>query len=404
MYWPEPSAAAAQLLGRLEGLAAHFAPHLARCEQLARLAPEISGPLLQAGFFRLWIPASVGGLELSLTDALRIYEAAAGIDGSLGWAVMIGTGGGLFAAYLPLTGAQELFAPATALVAGSGAPGGTAERVAGGYRVRGTWRFASGAHYASVFTAACVVTQGGVPVRDTTGQPLIRAMSIPPAQVRILDTWDPIGMRGTGSHDFEVRDALVPEHHAFSVLTDAPRETGPLYRLPFGVLTELPVSAVGLGLARRALNQFAQLPSAHKSADAGCAAVSLRFAQARAALEQGTAAVVGLAEEAWGTVSRGGRLDASQLARITAVCCVSQEQLRQAVAELASVAGMRAIDPRNDFSRAWRDLQALGAHGSLAPQRLVESGRILLDQASRSDTMSSASEVTGGPQVLPEQT
>jgi alkylation response protein AidB-like acyl-CoA dehydrogenase len=221
--------------------------------------------------------------------------------------------------------------------------------------------------------------------------------------VRILDTWDPSGMRGTGSHDFEVEEAQVPEHHSFSVLTDAPRETGALYRLPFNVLTELPVSAVGLGIARRALREFAKLPAANPGG-AGSATVSARFAQAQAALEQAAAVVAALATEAWRTVSQGGRLDVAQLARITAVCGVSQEQLRQAIGELASVAGMRAIDRRSGFSRAWRDLQALGAHGSLAPQRLVEAGRVLLDQTGRSETMSSARVLSGGPQVLPEHT
>jgi indole-3-acetate monooxygenase len=400
----ELSAAAAQLLGRLDGLAADFAPHLAQSDSQACLPPQISDRLLREGFFRLWIPVSVGGLELSLGDALCIYEAAAAFDGSLGWAVMIGAGGGLFAAYLPPAGARELFASATALVAGSGASSGYAERVPGGYRVRGAWRFASGAHYASVFTAACVITQGGTAVLDAAGGPLIRAMSLLPDQVRILDTWDPIGMRGTGSHDFDVQEAFVPEHHSFSVITDAPRETGPLYRLPFGVLTELPVSAVGLGIARHALREFARLLPAQKSANAGAAAVNLRFAQACAVLEQAAAVVAGLAQEAWGTVSQGGVLDAVQLARITAACCVSQEQLRAAIGELAGVAGMRAIDRRGGFSRAWRDLQALGAHGSLAPQRLVASGKVLLDQASRSETISCARVVSGGPQVLPEHT
>jgi indole-3-acetate monooxygenase len=391
------SAAAAQLLRRLDSLAVDFAPHLIAAEQHARLPAAISGPLLREGFFRLWIPASAGGLELPLGDALQIYEAAAAIDGSLGWAVMIGAGGGLFAAWLPSTGAQELFAPPLALVAGSGSPSGFAEQVPGGYRVRGAWRFASGAHYASVFTAACVVTVDGNPVLDAHGKPLIRAMSIAPAAVRILDTWDPTGMRGTGSHDFEVRDALVPEHHSFSVLTDAPRAAGALYRLPFAVLTELPVSAVGLGIARHALREFALTA-------AGSAAVSTRFAQAQAALVLARSAVADLAADAWRTVSGGAALEAAQLARITAVCCVSQEQLRQAIAALASVAGMRAIDQRSGFSRAWRDLQALGAHGSLAPQRLEAAGRVLLDQAARSDTSSCASEATGGAQTLPEHT
>jgi len=379
---------AAQLLGRLDSLAADFAPHLDEAERQARLPQAIVGPLLREGFFRLWIPQANGGLELPLCAALRIYEAAAAVDGSLGWAVMIGAGGGMFAAWLPVAGARELFSPPLALVAGSGSPSGFAERVPGGYRVHGAWRFASGAHYASVFTAACVITEGGSPVLDAAGKPLVRAMSIAPADVRILGTWDSTGMRATGSHDFEVQAAWVPEHHAFSVISDAPRETGPLYRLPFIVLTELPVSAVGLGIARHALQEFARSLPAQKAGGAGSAAIATRFAQAQATLELAAAAVSGVAAAAWRTVVQGGHLDEGQLARITAICCVSQEQLREAIGALASVAGMLAIERRSGFSRAWRDLQTLGAHGSLAPQRLIGAGSALLAQAGRSDTRS----------------
>src|SRR6202034_1805054 len=216
-------------------------------------------------------------------------------DGSLGWAVMIGAGGGMFAAWLPVAGAQELFSPPLALVAGSGAASGFAERVPGGYRVRATCRFASGAHYASVFTAACVIPAGGSPVLDAAGKPLVRAMSIAPADVRILESWDATGMRGTGSHDFEVAAALVPEHHSFSVITDAPRERGPLYQLPFTVLTELPVSAVGLGIARHALQEFKHSLPAQKADGAGYAVLATRFAHAQALLELAAAAVAGVA-------------------------------------------------------------------------------------------------------------
>jgi alkylation response protein AidB-like acyl-CoA dehydrogenase len=233
-----------------------------------------------------------------------------------------------------------------------------------------------------------VVTAGATPVLDAAGAPLIRAMSIAPADVRILESWDPVGMRGTGSYDFEVSDARVPERHSFSVSTDPPRESGPLYRLPFNVLTELPVSAVGLGIARHALREFARAYAPHKAATAGAAAVGSRFAQAQAAVELAAAALAGLAAEAWRTVTADGRLDTAQLARITATCCVSQEQLRQALGALAGVAGMRAIERRSAFSRAWRDLQTLGAHGSLAPQRLAGAGDALLRQAGRNDTMS----------------
>ena len=397
------SAAAARLLGELERLAPGFAPHLERADRQARLPEAIAAPLLRAGFFRLWIPRAYAGLELPLPEALRIYEATAAVDGSLGWAVMIGAGGGLFAAWLPEQGARELFTPPAALVAGSGSPAGSAERVPGGYRVRGRWRFASLAHQASVFTAACIVTQGGRTVLDAAGEPLVRAMAIAPADVCILDSWDPCGMRGTGSHDFEVHEAQVPEHHSFSVITDAPRERGALYRLPFGVLTELPVSAVGVGIARHALALFAQALPAQKDA-AGSALVQGRFAQAQAQVELAAGAVRLLAEEAWDTVSAGRGLTAAQLARITATCCVSQEQLRGAIGALAAVAGMQASDSRSAFARAWRDLQTLGAHGSLAPQRLGACGAALLAQAGRNAVISAASDSSGAPHTLPSHT
>jgi alkylation response protein AidB-like acyl-CoA dehydrogenase len=89
-------------------------------------------------------------------------------------------------------------------------------------------------------------------------------MTFTPSQVAVLPSWDTSGMRGTGSHDFEVRDVLVPDQRTFSVFTDAPREAGVLYRLPFGALTELPITAVAVGIARHALDVFALLAKQKK--------------------------------------------------------------------------------------------------------------------------------------------
>ena len=109
------------------------------------------------------------------------------------------------------------------MIAGSGAPDGRAFREKGGYRVSGCWHYASGAHYATSFTANCLVMDGGKLVLGSDGKSLIRAMAFEVPQVTILPAWDPVGMRGTGSDDFEVRDAFVPENRSFS-LSDVPRE------------------------------------------------------------------------------------------------------------------------------------------------------------------------------------
>ncbi len=375
------SPATAALLQRLEALAPRVAECAAQAEREARLPDDLARPLLDGGFFRMWVPASCGGLELPLGDALAVYERAALLDGSLGWAVMIGNGGGLFGAWLPPQGAQQLFGPAHALVAGSGAPTGVAEKVSGGYRAQGQWRYASGAHHASIFTANCRITDGGRPLNGADGAPLVRAMSFGPADVTVLPDWDTSGLRGTGSHSFRVEAAFVPEHHTFSVIADPPRETGPLYRLPFIVLTQLPVAAVGLGIARHALALFAALARAKPGADgrllAQDALVQSRYAAGVAELALAKAGIDAAAARAWTTVAAGGTPQEAQLADIAVVSTLCLARLRVALDQLAQVAGMDAIG-RGEFARACRDFVALCAHGSVSPRNLAAAGAALL--------------------------
>jgi alkylation response protein AidB-like acyl-CoA dehydrogenase len=375
-----------EILARLDELATMFRDSAAEGDRLARLPKHIVRALIQHGLFRLWIPKRCGGFELDLPEALRVYEAAARLDGSIGWAVMIGSGGGLFAAYMEAATANAIFAHPEAVVAGSGAPEGRAIREKGGYRVSGCWRFASGAHYATTFTANCVVMESGTPVSDSIGKPLIRAMAFEAPQVAILPVWDPSGMRGTGSDDFEVRDAFVPEHRTFSVFTDAPRETGPLYRLPFGVLTELPVTAVAVGIAGHALDAFAVLARVKKTHGGGGAllasdpVVQTTFGTAHATWQLARSALDTIAHKAWDIARSNRALSPSDLAEITAGCALSVAKLRAAIGELIALAGMTAIQPDSDLARAWRDLQALAAHGSVSPRHLATSGMALLGQ------------------------
>lgn len=371
------------LLAKLGDLTHTLRAHTADADRLARLPEPVVRALVAAGLFRLWIPRSFGGFELELPKALRLYEAAARVDGSAGWAVMIGSGGGLFAAYLEPATAAEIYERADAVIAGSGSPDGQAEQVAGGYRVTGRWRYASGADYATTFTANCVVTAGGKPVLGSDGKPLIRAMAFEPAQVSILPTWNSSGMRGTGSHDFEVKEAFVPQRRSFSVFTDVSREPGPLYRLPFGVLSELPVAAVGVGVAQHALDAFAALASRKKGGGShvtlsGEPIVQSQYAESHARCRFARARLHELAQETWQVALSGRPLDHLELAEITAGCALCVSELCVAINQLARFVGMSAISPDEEFARAWRDLQTLGAHMAVSPRQLTSAGAVLL--------------------------
>jgi alkylation response protein AidB-like acyl-CoA dehydrogenase len=374
------------LLLALEELAPLVRENAFAIERSCALPAAIVERLHRGRFFRLWLPRRYDGLELTLPAALEIYEAAALVDGSFGWSVMIGAGGGLFAAYLEPGSAREIFGPASAVIAGSGAPDGRAELVEGGYRVTGRWRYASGAPYATTFTANCLVTRGGAAVPDADGRPLVRAMAFGREDVRIVETWAASGLRGTASHDFAVENVFVPQRRSFSVFTDRPREPGPLYRLPFQVLTELPVTAVALGIARRFLTEFADLAAAKPIATAtrllaDDPTARSAFGRAHAAWRLAKSGVAALAERAWQSAVAGVELGAEQRAEITAACAHAFASLRDAAAELAAAAGMSAIAGDSELARAWRDLLALGAHVSVGPRQLEAAGAELLAAA-----------------------
>jgi alkylation response protein AidB-like acyl-CoA dehydrogenase len=390
----QPSSAhLSRLLAALHDLAPLCRAHARESEVSARLADVVAREMVARGLLRGWIPASCGGWELSLPDALQLYRAAARVDGSLGWSVMIGAGGGLFAGYMAADAAREVFARPDAVVAGSGVPSGSAVKVPGGYQVSaGRWRYASGAAYATVFTANCVVAlePAAAPssaAAPSAGSTFVRAMCFSPGQVRVLQSWDAVGMRATGSDEFTVENVFVREQDSFSVLADAPRELGPLYALPFGVLTELPVASVALGVAARALEEFASFARQQRQAGGGGhasaalaedRAVQAAFARAQATVEFARAGVDALASQAWAAAVAKRALGAEERARITAGACTALGLLCPAVLELVGLAGMAGILSDSAFARAWRDLQTVAAHVSVSPRGLPEAGRALL--------------------------
>ncbi|MPY96334.1 MAG: hypothetical protein GEV08_25705 [Acidimicrobiia bacterium] len=360
-------------VGTVSSLAPLVERHVAEAERARRPHPEVSAALVERGLFKLWVPRDHGGTELGLPASLAVFEAAARLDGSFGWTVAIGAGGGLFGGFLEPTAAAEVFGPRDALVAGSGAPGGTADERAGGYRVSGRWRFASGAHAATCFTANCVVHRRGEPVLDASGRRVVRAVAVPPAAVEVLDTWDPIGLRGTDSHDMAIagRDVTLP--FTFSVF-DPPHQPGPLYRYPFMAIAEASFAALVLGLARRGLDLFTALaehkvPYGFEAPLATMAEVDRRLAEAGGRLDAARAALGDAVGPTWATVAAGGVPSAASTALVGRAARGCARAGDRAVGALVEVAGMSVLPMASPFGRAWRDLHALLAHGVFSPLR-----------------------------------
>jgi alkylation response protein AidB-like acyl-CoA dehydrogenase len=215
--------------------------------------------LRDAGVFRLLVPRAIGGTETEPLTFLRVVEEVSYADGSAGWCTMIGGGYGIFGGMLPAEGAHEIFGDPATISAGNFRPDkGVAEGLDGGYRVSGCWELASGSSHADWYIAGAVLVHDGAPLVGTDGQPLMREFFIPASEARVIDTWESTGLRGTASHDYEVRDVFVPEHRTLW-FQERPSERGPLYRMPPVAMFATFIAAVQLGIARHAIDAFVEL-------------------------------------------------------------------------------------------------------------------------------------------------
>ncbi|HZU75229.1 MAG TPA: acyl-CoA dehydrogenase family protein, partial [Dehalococcoidia bacterium] len=257
-----------------------------------RLAPEAMAALIDAGIFRTLLPATYGGADLGPVYGAKLIEEVSRIDSAAGWITMICATGSWLTVVLPPQAADEMLADPRAVVCGSFNSQMAAEPVQGGYRVSGRAAFASGCNYATWFVAQALVMENGAPKLRPTGMPVALAVFFPAGDAEILDNWNTLGMRGTGSHDFRVTDILVPEHRVWPVgpfVPVNPAFADPLARMGMWWLTPT-LACVSLGIARSAIADFIELaqtktPSYTQVGLADKPIVQDQVARARAAVD-----------------------------------------------------------------------------------------------------------------------
>ncbi len=362
-----PSGAANDCIARARELAPLIAAQADRIEREREISPEVLSALHDARLFRMLLPRSVGGLEVDPATFMQAIGELAKADGSTAWCVGQASGCTVSAAYVAPEVAREIFGDARAVMA-SGPSGSNAKAVpvAGGYRVSGSWSFASGIKHASWLGCHCALFEpDGTARLAADGQPAERTMLIPKRSARVTDIWRVVGLKGTGSDNYTIEDLFVPAEYSYTRESpDDRRETGPLYRLTIYHLYGIGFAAIALGLARATLDAFVELaatkiPNSRASVLRNNAVVQSQVALAAAKLQSSRSFLLQTLHETWETATRGDAPSLTQRATLKLAGTYAAHQAKDVIDAVYHAAGATAIFESNPFERRFRDVHTV---------------------------------------------
>jgi alkylation response protein AidB-like acyl-CoA dehydrogenase len=348
------------------------------------LPKDLVDKLRTTGCFGMTLPRGLGGAELDPLEQFEVCQAAARLDASVGWCVMIGSDAGYYSAWLDDAATKELWSRPDFVTAGWVMPAGKAREVEGGYRVDGRWQFGSGCTHADVIIGGCLLTDAdgspkpsvrpGVPVET-----LVAAM--PASAVEVQDTWYTTGLAGSGSHDYVATDVYVPVEHTFDFYFGRPRRSGPLYAYNGMLYSNL--AAVPIGAAEAAIDTFVELantkvvmPSMAFMAQE--ARAQQAAAEAQALVRSGRAWAVEVIGELWDRLRAGDLPDERLRAEYRLSAMHACRSAREAVELLYDAAGSSAIYATSPLDRAVRDQMTMAAHLIASSRNLEPAGRVIL--------------------------
>ena len=349
-------------------------------ETSRRLPVDLARDLARAGFFRIFLPAAYGGLDLTPMEGIAVFEELAKADASVAWCVWNGNTHWT-AAQLSPEAAHAIHGDPDVITANSTRPSGQAQIVENGYRVTGRWSLVSGCELATWMVLWSVVHEGGERRTTPSGGPEIRFMLLPASQCEIIDTWTVGGLRGTGSHDVVVHDVFVPTAFGSGffdpyVLPEA------RYRIPAFARVIPGLGAMALGIARTAIETLKEIAGAktpvrttqmlRDTPDA-----QVRVSQAEALVRSARLFLFDSLDQLWTRLLATGEvtMEARALARLAASHAVSSAV--QAVDLMYVAGGASSIYVSCPLERVFRDVHIMTQHIGVHPRVMHSTGRVL---------------------------
>ncbi len=357
-------------------------------EQTKTLPLKLVEQLKQAGFFRMTMPLSWGGLEVDPITQLQVIEILSEYNASVGWCVMIGSDTGYFSSFIDQAVAAKMFTDVDMITGSALTTTGHAEKTEKGFYVSGRMPFSSGCHHSDWFVVGCLVFKEGEQCFLPNGVPETRQCFVPAKAVSILDTWDSTGLRGSGSNDIEVKNYFVPTEQSFTFQDLKNYRSSPLYAFPMSIL--LNFSSVPIGIAQAALGNFSrnadrptrmtliggQMATTKNLRDEGF--VQDVVGRAAAKINASRAYLYTTISDIWKTLQAQQEMTPQQFVDFQLVHTQVFEECVEAVRLIFKASGGSAVYRRNELDRCMRDIITINQHVVNSLRSYSSSGRMIL--------------------------
>lgn len=364
------------LVAAARGLSELIEAHADDGERSRRLPEPTVEALADADLMQMCLAEVYGGPEVDPVTMAEAIEAVARADGAAGWCAMIASTTASIASFLPAETAAQIYADRFSITGGVFAPNGTglATTVGGvdGFSVTGRWAWGSGTQHSRWVL-------GGTRCDDDT----FRLCWFPRTEITFHDTWHTSGMRGSGSLDYAVTDTFVPDAFTLQPGVTSPVVRTPLSRFPNFTLLAAGVSAVGLGVARHALDELVELAQGKKPQFSSRTLAQSGFTQVEVARAEGRlrAARAFLLDElsaAWQVTLAGDEVSVEARTGIR-LAATHAASVCAEVADVAfTLAGGSAVYDTSPLGRCLRDAHVVTQHIQTAPKLNETIGKLLL--------------------------
>jgi len=360
--------------------------HGAEMDRRREVTPEVVDALVQADMLRLLLPRSLGGQELQLIEYAKTIEALGYADASVAWFInQSNVSSSTSAAAMPTETAREVFGPpSVGLAWGARHSRSKAIKVPGGYRLSGTWSFASGGRHTTWLGAhSAVQNPDGTPLAHE-GRQDDRSFVFLRSEAKIIDDWQVLGLRGTGSDSYSVEDLFVPDERAPARdQLGERREKGPLYTIGSTLLYATGFCSVTLGIGRRLFEAYVDLARGGKHSRASVNAMAnnnaiqreiggleAKLSAARAFLHEAALAAYDAAA--------AGKLDLDGRIRLRLATTHGMNEATDVSIASYRAAGTTSIMNSAPFERRFRDAMSASQHLQAMQPHVEMVGRHIL--------------------------